>query len=225
VSFQVDSLLRIALGAALGAAIGVERELHSGPAGLRTHALVALASATFMVVSTRFVLFQHYAPGDLVHVDASHIASSVVSGIGFLGAGAILRTGITVRGLTTAAGLWLVAAIGMASGGGMYIVAVFTTALGLLTLTVLHQFEARGEPFTRKRLTLTLDEGATPITNVVDALSRSGVKAFEEAYETDQGHTKLTFDLRAPKRVETHDLAQTIRSIGKGVRQIRIERY
>src|SRR4051794_22569976 len=104
-------LLRILVGTLLGAAIGFERDLHGRPAGLRTHAIVALASATFMVVSTRFIYFQRYAAGDLVSVDTSRIAASVVSGIGFLGAGAILRTGITIRGLTTAAGLWLVSAI------------------------------------------------------------------------------------------------------------------
>ena len=111
----------------LGGAIGYERDLHGRPAGLRTHAIVALASATFMVVSTRFVYFQHYGKDDLVAIDPSRIAASVVSGIGFLGAGAILREGITIRGLTTAAGLWLVAAIGMAAGGGMYVESLFAT--------------------------------------------------------------------------------------------------
>ncbi len=92
-----------------------------------------------MVVSTRFMYWQHYKAGDLVEVDASRIAASVVSGIGFLGAGAILRTGITIRGLTTAAGLWLVSAIGMAAGGGMYIVAAFATLVGLVALTMLRR--------------------------------------------------------------------------------------
>src|SRR5450755_1133630 len=107
---NLEIALRILLGTGLGAIIGFERDLHGRPAGLRTHSIVALASATFMVVSTRFVYFQHYLEGDHIEVDPSRIAASVVSGIGFLGAGAILRTGITIRGLTTAAGLWLVSA-------------------------------------------------------------------------------------------------------------------
>src|SRR4029078_8843485 len=104
---DLEIALRILLGTGLGAVIGFERDLHGRPAGLRTHSIVALASATFMVVSTRFLFFHHYLAGDVVEVDPSRIAASVVSGIGFLGAGAILRTGITIRGLTTAARLSL----------------------------------------------------------------------------------------------------------------------
>ena len=84
---HLELLVRILVGTVLGGAIGYERDLHGRPAGLRTHAIVALASATFMVVSTRFVYFQHYAKDDLVAIDPSRIAASVVSGIGFLGAG------------------------------------------------------------------------------------------------------------------------------------------
>jgi uncharacterized membrane protein YhiD involved in acid resistance len=110
-NLDLELVLRIAVGTALGGVIGYERDIHGRPAGLRTHAVVALASATFMVVSTHMVYFQHYKAGDLVEVDGSRIAASVVSGIGFLAGGAILRNGATVQGLTTAAGLWLVAAI------------------------------------------------------------------------------------------------------------------
>src|SRR5580698_2270352 len=95
---HLELLLRVLVGTVLGGAIGYERDLHGRPAGLRTHAIVALASATFMVVSTRFVYFQHYAKDDLVSVDPSRIAASVVSGIGFLAGGAILRTGFSIQG-------------------------------------------------------------------------------------------------------------------------------
>jgi putative Mg2+ transporter-C (MgtC) family protein len=114
----VESLLRMGVAVVLGGLIGYERE-HSGrPAGLRTHLLVALASVTFMLVSTQFTYFQHYAKDDLIAVDTSRIAASVVSGVGFLGAGAILRTGLGVQGLTTAASLWLVASVGLAASCG-----------------------------------------------------------------------------------------------------------
>jgi putative Mg2+ transporter-C (MgtC) family protein len=109
-AFEVALLVRLVVGTVLGAMIGYERQLHGRPAGLRTHLIVALASTTFMIVSTHFVYFQHYGKEDLVAVDSSRIAASVVTGIGFLGAGAILRTCISVQGLTTATGLWLVAA-------------------------------------------------------------------------------------------------------------------
>src|SRR5712691_3147168 len=132
-------LLRVLVGTALGAVIGYERHIHGRPAGLRTHLIVALASATFMVVSTNFVYFQHYGREDLIAVDPSRIAASVVTGVGFLGGGAILRTGINVQGLTTAAGLWLVAAIGLSAGAGMYVVSAFATVLGVVALALLRR--------------------------------------------------------------------------------------
>jgi putative Mg2+ transporter-C (MgtC) family protein len=98
-----EMLLRMGAAAVLGAGIGYERERGGRPAGLRTHLLVSLASATFMLVATHFVYFQSYGKDDLVMVDTSRIAASEVAGVGFLGAGAILRTGLGVQGLTTAA--------------------------------------------------------------------------------------------------------------------------
>src|SRR6202522_1901616 len=128
----IEMLLRMGTAAGRGAIIGYERERTGHPAGLRTHLLVSLASATFMLVSTQFVYYQSYGKDDLVAVDTSRIAASVVSGVGFLGAGAILRTGMSIQGLTTAASLWLVAAVGLAAGGGMYILAVTVTVASLL---------------------------------------------------------------------------------------------
>src|SRR5262245_16883091 len=116
---HLEMITRIAVGSSLGGVIGFERDLHGRQVGLRTHLIVAMASATFMVVSNHFVGFQNY--DHPVEADVSRIAASVVSGIGFLAGGAILKTGATIQGLTTAAGLWLVTAIGLATGGGMYV--------------------------------------------------------------------------------------------------------
>src|ERR1051326_780321 len=137
----VDMLLRMGASVFLGAAIGYERERIGRAAGLRTHLLVSLASATFMLVSTQFVYYQHYTKEDLVAVDPSRIAASVVTGIGFLGAGAILRTGLNIQGLTTAASLWLGAALGLAAGGGMYLEAATATGTSLIALIVLRRVE------------------------------------------------------------------------------------
>ncbi|HTB60717.1 MAG TPA: MgtC/SapB family protein [Polyangia bacterium] len=209
---HLELLLRILVGTVLGGAIGYERDLHGRPAGLRTHAIVALASATFMVVSTRFLYFQHYGKDDLVTVDPSRIAASVVSGIGFLGAGAILREGITIRGLTTAAGLWLVAAIGMASGGGMYVESVFATVLGLATLTLLRRFEDRGLKITRRRLSLAVDPARASIPAVVDRLVKLGATLRQEEYErqADGGQTRATFELRLPSTFELQTLVDAL---------------
>src|SRR5262245_45499382 len=147
---HVDMLVRIGAGAALGAVIGYERDRHGRPVGLRTHLIVAMTAATFMVVSAQFAYLQGYVKDGPVDVDGSRIAASVVSGIGFLAGGAILRTGFTVQGLTTAAGLWLVAAIGLCAGGGMYIESLAATVVGVTALTVLRRFEDKDDRVRRR---------------------------------------------------------------------------
>jgi len=221
--WQLESLLRILLGTLLGGAIGYERDLHGRPAGLRTHAIVALASATFMVVSTRFIYFQHYQEGQLVGVDGSRIAASVVSGIGFLGAGAILRTGLTIKGLTTAAGLWLVSAIGMAAGGGMYLVSVFVTVVGLSALTLLRRFEDRAGPVSHQRISVMVDEGRVH-EQITAALRSAGAALSHDEYERDgDGRLRLTFDVRMTGPSRLLELAHSIEAV-PGVRRLKIEK-
>lgn len=136
----VDLVLRLVVAAALGSVIGLERERKSWSAGLRTHMLVALSSALIMIVSTYG--FSHVL-GDHVVLDPSRIAAQVVSGIGFLGAGAILLRGEIIRGLTTAASLWAVAAIGLAVGSGLYGPAIVATLLILIILAGIKPLEER----------------------------------------------------------------------------------
>ena len=128
----LDITFRLITAMVLGGLIGIEREFRSKDAGFRTHFLVALGSALFTVVS-------QYGFGiDLK--DSSRVAAQVVSGIGFLGAGTIIFQKNMVRGLTTAAGLWVTAAIGLACGTGLYLVAAITTTLVLVGLESLHTF-------------------------------------------------------------------------------------
>lgn len=128
----LDITLRLVAAMVLGGSIGIEREFRSKDAGFRTHFLVALGSALFTVVS-------QYGFGiDLK--DSSRVAAQVVSGIGFLGAGTIIFQKNMVRGLTTAAGLWVTAAIGLACGTGLYLIAAITTTLVLVGLEALHTF-------------------------------------------------------------------------------------
>jgi len=136
---QWEMLLRLVLAAALGSAIGVERERLQWTAGLRTHMLVCVGAALFMLVSS----FGFADSLDRPHVvlDPSRIAAQVVSGIGFLGAGAILFRRDKIRGLTTAASLWTVAGVGLAAGGGMYVAAAGSTAIVLVILVGLKPLE------------------------------------------------------------------------------------
>lgn len=129
-----EEFLRIALAAGLGAAVGLERELREHEAGLRTHMLVAVGSALFTLVSAYGFSEFFVQTGPVVPVDPTRIAAQIVTGIGFLGAGAIIRQGMNVRGLTTAATLWAVAAIGLASGVGYYSGAIATTVVVLVAL-------------------------------------------------------------------------------------------
>ena len=134
---DIETIIRLGMATLLGGLIGLEREVHGKEAGFRTHALVCLGSALIMVVSTQVYEVYH------VHaeVDPSRIAAQVVSGIGFLGAGAIIRDPRGIRGLTTAAGVWTAAGIGLACGFGQYRPALITTVFALLILFVFSRVE------------------------------------------------------------------------------------
>jgi putative Mg2+ transporter-C (MgtC) family protein len=123
---EVGYALRLVLAAFLGAAVGLEREIHEHPAGMRTHLLVALGSAAFTILS----IAAFPAPG----ADPARVAAQIVTGIGFLGAGAILKEGLSIHGLTTAASLWVAAAIGMAAGAGTWVTAVTITVIAIVSL-------------------------------------------------------------------------------------------
>lgn len=160
---SLESLARLALAAALGGAIGLERELRDHEAGLRTHMLVSLGAALFTLVSAYAWTGWTFSAASGVTLDPTRIAAQIVTGIGFLGAGAIIVRGISVKGLTTAASVWVVAAVGMATGAGFYVQAIGATVIALVSLyplrlwtrRVLH--EARGE---RTRLRVEVSQGA-----------------------------------------------------------------
>jgi len=147
---DLEILLRLLVGAGLGALVGLERERQNQPAGLRTHIILAVGATLAMVLSINLsIQFQPLAPNG----DPARLAAQVISGIGFLGAGAILRYGETVKGLTTATSLWTVAIIGLAAGAGSFVVSAGATLLVLVVLTILNAFEKR---FIRSYATRTI---------------------------------------------------------------------
>ena len=135
---QLELAVRLLVAAVLGAAIGLERERRDHPAGMRTHLLVSVGSATFTVLSIEAFA----APG----ADPARVAAQIVTGIGFLGAGAILKGPGTIKGLTTAASLWAVAAVGMAAGAAAYGVAIAATIIVIVSLWPLRSIESRWFP-------------------------------------------------------------------------------
>lgn len=137
---ETQFIIRILVAAALGAAVGLERERQDQPAGLRTHIILVIGSAMAMVLSANLG-YLYARPG--LPADPARLAAQVISGIGFLGAGAILRYGFTVKGLTTATSLWTMAIVGLTVGAGYYLVAVIATALILIVLILLNVIEKR----------------------------------------------------------------------------------
>ena len=132
-------ILKIILSALCGGVIGIEREMHRHQAGLRTHILVCMGSTLIMLTS--LYVFDIYR--DVNVVDPSRIAAGVITGIGFIGAGAIIRYGRAVKGLTTAASLWVTSAVGLAIGCGFYLGAIFVTCCTFLVLLLLRKIEKK----------------------------------------------------------------------------------
>jgi putative Mg2+ transporter-C (MgtC) family protein len=192
-------LLRLSVAAALGGAIGAEREFRERQAGLRTHLVVCVGSALFTIVSAYGFREFLVHGGSVVRADPTRIAAQIVSGIGFLGAGAIIRQGLSVRGLTTAATLWLVAAIGMACGAGYYSAAMIATAGALITLgplrivayKLIHRYRPEVD-----RLIVDIPAGGSPVPVLEVIEARGGrVVSLEIAQEGDRRSMAVDVEL------------------------------
>ena len=185
-----DLILRLFLGGMMGGLIGLEREFRAKEAGLRTHFIVALGSALFMIIS------QYAFSG---RFDAARVAAQVVSGIGFIGAGVIIFQKNVVRGVTTAAGLWVAAAIGLACGAGMFVVAgaaTLMTALCLETMHLVHRYIAEK----MVEVTLSYDGETDPIT-VLEKVKESNLSV--ESYSFSDGKIHLSLRMRQKDGLET----------------------
>lgn len=201
----------------LGGLIGVERESLKRPAGFRTHILVCVGAT--LAMQTNIYLMHLYI--NLVPIDPSRIAAQVVSGIGFLGAGTIIKEGATVKGLTTAATLWTVACIGLAIGAGFYSGAIFATLAVYITLTMFFKLEKR----------ITTSHGTQSISlitiNEPGQIGRIGTLLGEyhalildmEVEPIDDYESRLNISLKAPRDIDSTNLATALMEI-KGVRSI-----
>src|SRR6476660_1071610 len=185
-----QELLRVVVAAGLGGAVGLERELREREAGFRTHLLVSVGSCLFTLVSAYGFHEFLVGGGNIVRTDPTRIAAQIVPGVGFLGAGAIIRQGFSVRGLTTAATLWVVAAIGMASGAGYFSAAVITTVLVLFSLWPLRiaafQVMHRVRPETDRLLVqLPTVESPAPLIEKLESLG-GHLQTLEVGHEADR---------------------------------------
>jgi putative Mg2+ transporter-C (MgtC) family protein len=192
IATQIDIGLRLLLATLLGGAIGYEREMHDHPAGVRTHLLVSLGSAMFTVVS----VYGFVSDPGAGNVDPTRIAAQIVSGIGFLGAGAIIKYGTSIFGLTTAGSLWATAAVGMAAGAGMPLVAVAGAAIVLFSLWPLHRLvsSTRGDDLVRLRLRL---RGVEPLGRVTTEIARMHAELVEvESERTAKNRYEVRLAIR-----------------------------
>jgi putative Mg2+ transporter-C (MgtC) family protein len=211
---EFDMVIRLSLGFVAGAIIGFERSSQHQVAGMRTHILIATGATLLMLLSIYLPqeFGSHQRGGD-----PGRIAAQVVSGIGFLGAGAIIRLGNNIRGLTTAASLWFVAAVGLAVGGGMFIVAGLAEVLALFTLILLNKIEKKLFPSERyKLLEISYKENNPNTKETLDIIKASGVRV--QSIDVNQGSkdkgTKLRLLVRIPMTVDTASVVRSIKAAG-----------
>jgi len=198
-TWQLEAMGQLALAAALGGAVGLEREYHGRAAGFRTHLLVCVGACLVMILSIHFErVFGRLSGQGAVRVDPARLAYSVMGGIGFLGAGAIIKSGITIRGLTTAASLWCIAAIGLACGFATYALALFTAALVLFSLLVLNSIERRIEGHWYKMIRVTCENRPDEIEDIGRLLESENVRILDVDFDyngKDQTVT-ITYSVR-----------------------------
>ena len=211
---QADLAVRMLIAAILGAAIGLEREIHEHPAGMRTHLLVSLGTAIFTVLSI-YGFEGITANGVAPTVDPTRIAAQVVSGIGFLGAGAILKYGTSIRGLTTAASLWTTAAIGMAAGAGEWLIAGVGTFITVFSLWPLNALVARihrpGAQLIRQRLEVGRLEALGDVSRLL--ADRRVEMAGINSQRIGKGRYEVELTVRLPPSARSQDVIGAITKI------------
>ncbi len=211
---QLALAVRMLVAAGLGAAIGIERELHSHPAGTRTHLLVALGSAVFTVLSI-YGFTGITGAGQLALVDPSRVAAQIVTGIGFLGAGAILKYGTSVKGLTTAASLWVTAAVGMAAGSGQLVIALVSALIVMFSLGPLQLLVRRINRTRGQSIEMHLEADRLGALGDVSALLRERHVEIESinSERVQNGRYSIELSLRLPPRVRAHDLVESMAAV------------
>ncbi len=212
-SYELIVSLRLLLSTLLGGVIGLERESLNKSAGLRTYTLVSLGSCLIMITSIEmYKIFGHGSGGD-----PARLAAQVVSGIGFLGAGAILHSGFNVRGLTTAASLWVVAGIGLAVGAGRYLTAVVTTVIVFFVLMYMPRLENYIHKTHKqlKQIVVCIDDKPGQLGLVSSALGSMKIQINNVEMEStsNENQINIIFEVVIPWNVQTDDIIENINII------------
>ena len=217
-AFDGHVMLRLLLAILLGGAIGLERESRGRPAGLRTHILVCLGATIIMLASQSMaILSQGLAPTARVTVDPGRIAAGVVTGIGFLGAGAILRIGDLVRGLTTAGCIWFVAAIGIVIGQGLYALGIIATTFALIVLLALSILERQIRPIVYRAVVVLTSFAQS---EALEAQCRTlllerdiALQDIENRLSPAEGRAEMTFKIRVRQHLQSGEVLRAITAL------------
>jgi putative Mg2+ transporter-C (MgtC) family protein len=221
-SVELDILVKLLLAALAGGLVGLEREKHGRPAGLRTNLLVAVGSCVMVIISEAYYIkYAGYNAESTLRIDPARVAAQIVTGIGFLGAGVILKEGATVRGLTTAAGLWAVSGLGMAFGMGFYSLGGIATILVLVSLSLLKRLD----PFIKKdrflTLTVTADNREGLLGELQEIFAARDLLVSDLGSNLDLVENELFYQMvitQQQKRIG-HELTNAIKQL-EGIRKI-----
>ena len=217
---NLEFLFRILLSAALGAAIGLERTKRQKEAGVRTHCIIACASAVFMILS-KYAFIDTAALAGSRGADTARIAAQVVSGISFLGAGVIFKNGSSIRGLTTAAGMWGTAAIGMAVGAGMYWLGLFEAAVLVAIQIILHRFPVGADALTTQEILVELEDTDELRAHFDDLLKEHRGQVTESSLTRQDGCLRMEITVRLEPPI-THDEALAFMRENPGVKRMSV---
>jgi putative Mg2+ transporter-C (MgtC) family protein len=211
---------KLLIAAILAGFIGWERERRGRPAGLRTHLLVCVGVTLMMLVSEHiFVNYQGYKSDSVLRIDPARIAAQVVTGIGFLGAGTIMRSRASIRGLTTAASLWLVAGIGLAVGSGFILPAVFATVIAIATLILIPFVERRMKRDKYRTIRMLITGQKLFLDEITHILEKNSVKLQNYKFEKNIQKNEIMYDINVKYRDEktllfaSDDITRTIKEI------------
>lgn len=205
---QWELLVRLLIACVCGCIIGVERSFRQKEAGIRTHVILALGAALMMIVS-KYGFFDLVAQN--IDADGSRIASNIVTGISFLGAGVIFVRGGSIKGLTTAAGIWATAGIGMALGAGMYTIGIACTLGMIIIQLLLHKFMPFSENMETNIITIKINEGSQGLDQITEELTKAGIMITGIRFKKqDNGITKAELTVRTKKKTSMKALLELV---------------
>ena len=218
---NLEFLIRLLLSAGLGALVGLERSKRQKEAGVRTHCIIACTSALFMILSKYAFVDTAIGADGLRGADPARIAAQVVSGISFLGAGVIFKNGNSIRGLTTAAGMWGTAAIGMAVGAGMYWLGLIEAAILVAIQIILHRFPVGADALTTQEFVVEMEDTEELLQQFDALLAAHHGQVIDSSLSREEGYLRMEITVRLEPSI-THDEALAFIKANSGVRRVSV---